>query len=99
MPVKQQFQPDYAIHPGATISDWLEETGSSLVDLAEKSGLDMETLKGLLAWRVEVTEHIALKLAECIGSSAQFWLNHQRNFSANCKRLGVSNEEAAERWK
>jgi plasmid maintenance system antidote protein VapI len=72
------FEPDWTMHPGAILGEELKFRGMNGNELAVASGLDLDTVTGLLDFTAPVTEEIAERLFSALGISAQFWLNGQR---------------------
>lgn len=63
--------------PGETLCELLEFTGATVDDVARDSGLDAETINGILNATVAITPATASQLSRATGPSAQFWLNLQ----------------------
>lgn len=66
-----------AFPPGETLTEWLEETGTTVADLARDSGLTVETVQGIVQASVALNPTTAGQLSKVTGVSAQFWLNLQ----------------------
>jgi addiction module HigA family antidote len=65
-------------HPGETIrEDYLVPLGMSVNRLAEALGIGAARLNEIVRGRRGITADTALRLARCLGTSAEFWLNLQ----------------------
>ena len=67
-------------HPGEFLrEDYLPECGLTVATLAQRLGVSKQTVNELLRERRAVSPDMALRLGRLFGTSAQFWLNLQRN--------------------
>ena len=67
-------------HPGEFLrEDYLPECGLSVAAFAEKLGVSRQTANELLRERRAVSPDMALRLGRLFGTTAQYWLNLQRN--------------------
>ena len=74
------FDPDWAIAPGETISECLEESEITVNDLAGRSGLGVLHVEQLLTGDAHITPTIASKLEQVLGGSAEFWMAREINY-------------------
>ena len=65
-------------HPGEYVREEIAERKWSIRDLAEKSGLGMDVVAGLITETYAVDEEIAYGLARAFGTSWTMWLNLQK---------------------
>ena len=64
--------------PGEVLEEeWLKPKGMSQTALAEKMGLHVQVVNGIVQGRRAVTAKTALLLANALGTTPQFWLNLQ----------------------
>lgn len=80
------FDPNWVIEPGATIIECLHDEGIPNAVAAEFCDLTVEEFERLLVGHVRIDEPIAEGLENCIGASAQFWLNLEDNFRTGLAR-------------
>ena len=67
-------------HPGEFLrEDYLPECGLSVAELAARLGVSKQTVNELVRERRAVSPDMALRLGRLFGTSAQYWLNLQRN--------------------
>ena len=67
-------------HPGEFLrEDYLPECGLTVATFADKLGVSRQTVNELLRERRAVSPDMALRLGRFFGTTAQYWLNLQRN--------------------
>ena len=67
-------------HPGEFLrEDYLPEYGLSIAAVASRLGVSRQTVNELVRERRAVSPDMALRLGRLFGTSAQYWLNLQRN--------------------
>ncbi|TVR31081.1 MAG: addiction module antidote protein, HigA family [Nitriliruptor sp.] len=69
-----------AIHPGEHIADELAARGMTAADLARAMGVDPGRVSRLVNAQVAVTGDTAIRLAEALGTSAEFWMRLQGDY-------------------
>ncbi len=79
------------IHPGEQIALDLEDIGLSANQLAKALGIPQSRLSDIIRGRRGITADTALRLAAWQGTSAQYWMNLQRNYE-----LDVAEKEHGE---
>jgi addiction module HigA family antidote len=66
-------------HPGEVLlEEWLRPLNMSQSALAEKMGVDVQVVNGIVRGRRAVTAAVALRLARTFDTSPQFWMNLQQ---------------------
>lgn len=81
--LKRGMQPS---HPGALIKETIdglkEETGHNYTqsEIAKGLGVTRKTLSSILNEHQGVSSEMCVRLSEAFGTSAEFWLNVQRNY-------------------
>jgi HTH-type transcriptional regulator / antitoxin HigA len=81
------FQPDYAIHPGETLAETLEELGMSQAELAQRMGRPLQMISEIIQGKKAITAETALQLERATGVPANFWNSSQRNYEAAIARV------------
>ncbi len=81
------FEPDYAIHPGVTLAETLEELGMSQAELAQRMGRPLQMISEIIQGKKAITAETALQLERATGVPANFWNSSQRNYEATIARL------------
>ena len=69
-----------AVHPGAVLSDELEEREITPAALAAHIHVSGKTIGEICRGKRGITAEMAVKLALALGASPQFWLNLQKNW-------------------
>src|SRR6266481_2521753 len=74
------------IHPGSYLGNELEHAKISIKDFARESGIDVYLVKGLIGWKYDLTEEIAIKIGKYFGTDdAELWLNLQKTYNKKIK--------------
>lgn len=68
------------IHPGEILSEELEEIGMSANSLAQRLAVPTNRITTILKGERGITADTAIRLASFFGTSAEFWLNLQRDY-------------------
>ena len=74
------FDPDWCIHPGTTIAEFMKESSLDHPAMLLRTGITGEQLEGLLSGQLEIDPALASALSRGTGASAQFWLNLDHHF-------------------
>ncbi len=78
IPPKNKMRP---VHPGEVLSEeFLKPLGLSANKLAKAIGVPANRISEIVAGRRDVTAESALRLAQALGTTAEFWLNLQQAF-------------------
>lgn len=81
-------------HPGEIIkAHYMEPLSLTITSLAESLGISRKTLSSIVNERSGVTPEMALRLSRAFNTSAQLWLNLQRNYD-----LWVAENESSD-WR
>lgn len=87
------FDPDWCIHPGETLREWLEDAKVPPYAFAHVAQLDREYVESLVNCKrgtrigKKAAEHIAYGCSVIgVGPSAQFWRNLEANYRDGLKR-------------
>lgn len=84
------YDPDYVIHPGETLQEWMEYHNLPRTVATKIHGFTDEEFDGILDGNVEITEELAHKLLNLTHIPAPFWLALEHNF-----RVGLA---AGKHW-
>lgn len=93
MPTKYTYEPDYAVPPGETLRELLEQKGISQADLALRTGLAKKTISQIMTGDAPITLDTANKFELALGVPSRFWNNRELLF-----REAISRQEASERF-
>ncbi|WP_437884004.1 HigA family addiction module antitoxin [Pseudomonas sp. LRF_L74] len=83
------------VHPGEILrEDFQREMGFSAAALARALNVSTPTVNNILLERGGVSADMALRLATCLGTTAEFWLNLQTTFDLRKAELEHGDEIA-----
>jgi addiction module HigA family antidote len=68
------------IHPGDILKEDLADIGVSAAELARNLRVPANRITRIINGQQSITADTALRLAHWFGTSAQYWLNLQRNY-------------------
>ena len=86
------------VHPGKTLAAELAARGLTANALALKLRVPANRISDIVRGRRAISPETALRLGQCFGTSAQFWLNLQANYDLAVARqeLGATIEREVE---
>jgi plasmid maintenance system antidote protein VapI len=84
---RASFEPDWAVPPGETIAELLEEHKMTPDDLAGMLDMPLRKVGGLLAGEEPVDAPTAAKLERLFGVSAGFWLAYEHSYRTSLDRI------------
>lgn len=80
------------IHPGKFLADELQTLEMNAAQLAEILHIPPNRLYQILQGKRSLTADTALRLAQWLGTSAQFWLNLQTLYELRCAEQEIGRE-------
>lgn len=80
------FQPDYAVHPGGTLKEVLNEAGMSQADLARAIGISQKHISRVITGKAGIGPDLALRLERELRVSAGFWARYQADYDVQMAR-------------
>lgn len=99
MTTKHFFDPDYAVAPGATLKESLEEKGISQSDFAMRTGLTEKTISQVINGSAPISYETAEKFELAIGIPASFWNNRESQYrSALLRAEELERLESEQEW-
>lgn len=75
-----RYAPGYAVPPGNTLREALEERGLSQADLSLRTGLSEKTISQIINGAAPITYETAEKLEMSLGIPAAFWNRRESNY-------------------
>ncbi len=81
------FEPDYAVPPGATLEETMESLGMSQRDLADRTGLTVQTLNRIFKGGQPITYETANRLELVTGIEATFWNNLETQYRGQLAKI------------
>jgi HTH-type transcriptional regulator / antitoxin HigA len=88
------FQPDYAVPPGATLEETMDALGMTQRDLADRTGLTVQTLNRIFKGEQPITYETANRLELVTGNPAAFWNNLEAQYREQLAKLEQDREMA-----
>ena len=80
------------VHPGAILSDELEEVGISARELARQINVPANRITQIINEQRGITGDTALRLGHWFGTGPQLWLNLQSTYELNLARKRAGKE-------
>lgn len=84
---KHTFAPDYAVAPGATIKETMEALGMTQRELADRTGLTVQTLNRIFKGAQPISYETANKLELVTGTPAAFWNKLEAQYREQLTKL------------
>ena len=88
------WEPDYAVVPGDTLQETIDELGMTQRELASRTGLTGKTINRIIKGKDPITADTACKLEIATGVPASLWNNLERHFREQKARLEQRNRLA-----
>jgi addiction module HigA family antidote len=67
-------------HPGEMLREYIHEVGKPIGIIAKGLGINRKNLSLILNGHAGISAEMAVKLSVAFGTSAEFWLNFQKNY-------------------
>ncbi len=80
------------IHPGEILADEISELGISASDLARFLDVPKNRITEIINGNRGITADTALRLAQYFGTSAEFWMNLQKNYELRLAEQATGNK-------
>jgi antitoxin HigA-1 len=78
------------VHPGALVTECIEDLGLSVAEAAKGLGITRQQLHNVIAGRSSVTPEMAIRFEKALGSTADTWLRMQVNYDLAQARKRIS---------
>jgi addiction module HigA family antidote len=89
------WQHDWAVAPGETLLEALQDRGLSQSDLARRMGRPIKTINEIVNGKAAITPDTAIQLELALGITAAFWTNLEANYRAQLARARSEKDLAA----
>jgi addiction module HigA family antidote len=86
MSYENEYTPDVASAPGATLLDLLNERGMSQAELAARTGRPLKTINEIVKAKTAITPETAIQLERVFGVPASFWNNREAQYRESLAR-------------
>lgn len=77
---RNEFMPDYAVHPGEILNETLDARGIKKSVFARRCGLSDKTISLILSGKAPVTYETAIQFERVLGVAASVWSNLEANY-------------------
>jgi addiction module HigA family antidote len=81
------FSPDYAVPPGETLIEVLDEQGMSQAELARRTDFSAKHINQIAKGLVPISTETALRLERATGVPARLWINLESRFQEHRARI------------
>ena len=89
-PVLFEYLPNYAVPPGATLAEVLDERGMSQAKLAQRTDLSPKHINRIVNGHVQISTDVAIRLERATNVPARIWLSLEANYQERLARLDES---------
>jgi plasmid maintenance system antidote protein VapI len=79
--MNSDYQPLFALHPGETLREKLEELGMSFKDFATEARLGEHEVLAVINFELDIDQAIAQKFESVLGIPEHLWLNKQKHYN------------------
>jgi antitoxin HigA-1 len=73
----EMFNPS---HPGEILAHYVESTGKTITEVAQGLNISRKVLSQIINEKAGVSPEMAVKLSVAFSTSAEFWMNLQKNY-------------------
>jgi len=92
MAPEHSFRPTYAVPPGETIADLLEEHEMTQTELAKRLGVTLKHVNQIVKGGASLSAELALGLEKVFRVPADFWLHRESLYQADLARQSETKE-------
>ncbi len=85
-PTRLKFNPDYAVPPGETLKEVLQDRGYSIYGFATEIGVGEEMLSAVIAGAARMPPSMSLECERVLGTPAVFWHKREKMYWEGIKR-------------
>ncbi len=90
--VLRRIATDYAIAPGETLSEVLEDRGMSQAEFARRTARPLKTVNEIVKGKAAITPGTAIQFERVLGLPANFWSNLEANYRDDLARIDERRE-------
>jgi HTH-type transcriptional regulator / antitoxin HigA len=95
MASEHSFRPTYAVPPGDTVADLLDEHGMTQTELSMRLGVTLKHVNQVIKGGASISAELALGLEKVFRVPASFWLNRESLYQADLARQIETQELAS----
>ncbi|AOZ93319.1 ImmA/IrrE family metallo-endopeptidase [Paenibacillus crassostreae] len=82
-----EYEPNYAVPPGETLLDTLEELGMTQAELAKRMNRPVKTINEIIKGKAEITPATSLELEKSTGVPSALWNNLEKKYRDKLARI------------
>jgi HTH-type transcriptional regulator/antitoxin HigA len=86
------YEPDYAVSPGETLAEMLNERGMSQAELARRTGISTKHINLILKGSAPISPETALKLERVLNVPARVWNALEATYRGHLSRMEESRQ-------
>ncbi len=86
------WTPDWAVPPGETLLEALQDRGMTQSELAARMARPLKTVNEIIKGKAAITSETAIQLERALGISARFWTNLEANYRESLARHEAQTE-------
>lgn len=86
-PTDKPFNPDYAVPPGETLADLLDEREMTQTELARRLGVSLKHVNQIVKGAAPISPEVALGLEKVVGPPSSFWLTREALYQGKLAEL------------
>ncbi|QDT01652.1 helix-turn-helix protein [Rubripirellula lacrimiformis] len=91
---RYRYEPDFAVPPGATLQETIDQLGIDQRELAERTGLTAKTLNLIINGKAPLTQQTSMLLERVTNVPARIWNNLEAEYREQLARLEAREELA-----
>ena len=76
-----------ALHPGEFLEEEIDFIGMTQSELADRMGVSVRVVSEVIQGKRDITNEVAVKLEEILGSPAHMWINSQARYDITKARM------------
>ncbi len=76
-----KYNPNYAVHPGITLKELLDEKGMTAKEFAIRTAKPEKTISKIINGKSSITPEMAVIFEKVLDIPAKFWLDKQKNYN------------------
>ena len=98
MATTYDYQPDYAVSPGAVLDEHLTTRGYTHAEFARRCGRPTNLISEIVAGEAPVEPATALQFEKVLGMTASVWLGIEADYRLHRERTATARVEDGKAW-
>ena len=88
------FDPDYAVPPGRTLAETIQELGIEQKELSQRSGFSEKHISKIITGKVPISPDAAFRFEQVTGVPARVWNQLETNYQERLAKLEATERDA-----